>query len=717
MFAWLLGSGNPTPPLPAINEALPPIQPRRWPDDPSEIVTERSSSKGSRICVGVAAAQGGYRMAMEDAHAVHLDAKIAKCLSSGSTSNQHLFLVADGHGGPEAAEHAAQRFLSILCSHKWIDEGEALLALNSISSSSPNPLFVSSSLAKPFQDTFLTLDDTLKHLQNEGSTLCTALVTESTIFVANAGDSRCVLLRSSGAVPLSNDHKPSIPEESARIFAAKGGFVDCGRVQGELAVSRAIGDFRYKGFKLSGPNDPPLVPPYPRWNPTGPPLSFYSFTPHPSKSSPQSKSSLTDRAPGFLLPKNQPVTAFPDVFAVHRQNKLTVSSSSSNSLHICDRFLVLACDGIWDVMTNEDVFEFIIKRADEEALDILQKAREAAAAARVPLPSDFHNPNASLSRSQSIMSGTRSVGSSIGIRTLFGSVGRGNRRAVSMGSSPWLRSSVTSSSLPGSTSGSPLMTSSPSSSAEIAMSVPPLDLTMSVPPSATIPIAIKGSVPIPPPRGNKYNNNVSELSSSHNSQGLLGCSSIGAVEIPGSEPKFMSSSAPSASPISSATNMSVLSKAEFHHVKGTGSLDSHSKLGFSVVDAVPGLALESNRSSETSTPSNDLPMHNVRSQGDGGAMVTPPILPRSSTPVPFTFDFLALAEDALERICKQLIKEVIRKDSRDNMTLLVVAFPDAFHPSFGESLESQRKINEQEQRVAAASDEISVTGVFEEVVA
>jgi hypothetical protein len=161
--------------------------------------------------------------------------------------------------------------------------------------------------------------------------------------------------------------------------------------------------------------------------------------------------------------------------------------------------------------------------------------------------------------------------------------------------------------------------------------------------------------------------------------------------------------------------MSVLSKAEFHHVKGTGSLDSHSKLGFSVVDAVPGLALESNRSSETSTPSNDLPMHNVRSQGGGGALVTPPILPRSSTPVPFTFDFLALAEDALERICKQLIKEVIRKDSRDNMTLLVVAFPDAFHPSFGESLESQRKRNEQEQRVAAASDEISVTGVFEEV--
>lgn len=714
MFAWLLGGGTASTPPQTVAEALPTVQPRRWPDDPSEIVSERSSSKGSRICVGVAAAQGGYRMAMEDAHAVHLDAKIAKCLSSGSTANQHLFLVADGHGGPEAAEHAAQRFLSILCSHKWIDEGEALHALNSISSSSPNPLFVSSSLAKPFQDTFLTLDDTLKHLQNEGSTLCTALVTDSTIFVANAGDSRCVLLRSSGAVPLSNDHKPFIPEESARIFAAKGGFVDCGRVQGELAVSRAIGDFRYKGFKLSGPHDLPLVPPYPRWNPTGPPLSFYSFTPHPSKSSPQSKPSLTERAPGFLLPRNQPVTAFPDVFAVHRQNKLSGSiSSSAHSLPICDRFLVLACDGIWDVMTNEDVFEYIIKRANEESLAILIKAREAAASARVPLPVDFHNPNASISRSQSSTGGSRSVGSSIGIRTLFGTVGGGgNRRTASLGNSPWLRSSVTSSSLPGSTSGSPSMTSSLSSTAaEIA--IPPLDLSLPLAPSASIPIAIKGGAPPIPTRGAKYNGSVSDLSSSHSSQGLLGCSTIGAVEVPGAEPKFISNSAPSSSPISSATStMSVLSSSEFHHVKGTGSLDSHEKtVGFTVTDEVPASSLESNRSSETSTPSNDLPIHTTTSRSSGGVIVAPPILPRSSTPTPFTFDFLTSAEEALERICKQLIKEVMRKDSRDNMTLLVVAFPDAFHPSFGEFLESQRKREEQERRDSNAA--VSATGVFE----
>lgn len=43
----------------------------------------------------------------------------------------------------------------------------------------------------------------------------------------------------------TRDHKPTNPGEKKRIEAA-GGKVVRGRVDGELALSRALGDFRYK---------------------------------------------------------------------------------------------------------------------------------------------------------------------------------------------------------------------------------------------------------------------------------------------------------------------------------------------------------------------------------------------------------------------------------------------------------------------------------------
>lgn len=89
---------------------------------------------------------------------------------------------------------------------------------------------------------------------------------------ANAGDSRGVLGIKGRAKPLSQDHKPQLEskfvprtmissllsrtfradallllrtDEKNRITAA-GGFVDFGRVNGNLALSRAIGDFEFK---------------------------------------------------------------------------------------------------------------------------------------------------------------------------------------------------------------------------------------------------------------------------------------------------------------------------------------------------------------------------------------------------------------------------------------------------------------------------------------
>ena len=53
--------------------------------------------------------------------------------------------------------------------------------------------------------------------------------------------------------PLSFDHKPGNDDERARISNA-GGYVDLnGRANGNLALSRALGDFEYKENSSLGP--------------------------------------------------------------------------------------------------------------------------------------------------------------------------------------------------------------------------------------------------------------------------------------------------------------------------------------------------------------------------------------------------------------------------------------------------------------------------------
>ena len=78
--------------------------------------------------------------------------------------------------------------------------------------------------------------------ERSGATAVVALITPTDILVANAGDSRCVLGRAGRAVEMSEDHKPVNASERKRISRA-GGSVALGRVNGELAVSRAIGDY------------------------------------------------------------------------------------------------------------------------------------------------------------------------------------------------------------------------------------------------------------------------------------------------------------------------------------------------------------------------------------------------------------------------------------------------------------------------------------------
>lgn len=64
-------------------------------------------------------------------------------------------------------------------------------------------------------------------------------------FQANAGDSRAIASVWGTVEPLSYDHKPYKESEIKRIKAA-GGWVINNRVNGNLALSRALGDFVFK---------------------------------------------------------------------------------------------------------------------------------------------------------------------------------------------------------------------------------------------------------------------------------------------------------------------------------------------------------------------------------------------------------------------------------------------------------------------------------------
>jgi len=247
----------------------------------SEPVVEKSSAKGEdeRLLYGVSAMQG-WRISMEDSHTTVLDllASSPKA-ATAHKSKLSFFGVFDGHGGDKVALFAGDNIHNIIAKQDTFKTGNYEQAL---------------------KDGFLATDrailnDPKYEDEVSGCTACVGLITEDKIFIANAGDSRGVLGVKGRAKPLSFDHKPQNEGEKARITAA-GGFVDFGRVNGNLALSRAIGDFEFK------------------------------------------KSAE-------LAPEQQIVTAYPDV-VVHEMGD-------------DDEFLVIACDGIWDCQSSQAVIEFV----------------------------------------------------------------------------------------------------------------------------------------------------------------------------------------------------------------------------------------------------------------------------------------------------------------------------------------------------------------------
>lgn len=286
--------------------------------------TEKFSEDGEndRLSYGLSSMQG-WRATMEDAHAAYPDL-------DDSTS---FFGVYDGHGGKVVAKFCA-KFL-----HQQVLKNEAYAA-GDIGTSVQKAFFRMDEMMKGQRGwrELAVLGDKINKFTGmiegliwsprsgdsndqpndwafeegphsdfagptSGSTACVAIIRNNHLIVANAGDSRCVISRKGQAYNLSRDHKPDLEAEKERILKA-GGFIHAGRVNGSLNLARAIGDMEFKQNK-------------------------------------------------FLSAEKQIVTANPDI----------------NSVELCDDddFVVLACDGIWDCMSSQQLVDFIHEQLHSES--------------------------------------------------------------------------------------------------------------------------------------------------------------------------------------------------------------------------------------------------------------------------------------------------------------------------------------------------------------
>lgn len=247
--------------------------------------TEKHSAhgEGNSLRYGLSSMQG-WRVEMEDAHTAVVG------LPHG-LADWSFFAVYDGHAGSRVANYCSGHLLEHILS------GGA-----DFSSASGSVEGVKDGIRSGFlniDEYMRSFTDLRQGLDRSGSTAVCVLLSPSHLYFINCGDSRAVLSRDSKVGFSTQDHKPCNPREKERIQNA-GGSVMIQRVNGSLAVSRALGDYDYKCVDGKGPTE-------------------------------------------------QLVSPEPEVCVLERAAE-------------GDEFVVLACDGIWDVMSNDELCDFVRSR-------------------------------------------------------------------------------------------------------------------------------------------------------------------------------------------------------------------------------------------------------------------------------------------------------------------------------------------------------------------
>ncbi|KAK8655032.1 hypothetical protein V6N13_107624 [Hibiscus sabdariffa] len=227
----------------------------------------------------------GGRSYMEDTHICIADLAKAFGCSLMSDDAVSFYGVFDGHGGKGASHFVRDHLPRVI-----VEDADF-------------PLQLEKAVTRSFMETdaafakSCSLESTLA----SGTTALTAMIFGRSLLVANAGDSRAVLSRCGKAIEMSKDHRPCCMRERIRIESL-GGFIDDGYLNGQLGVTRALGDWHLEGMKEMGERVGPL-------------------------------------------------SAEPEL------KMITLTKE--------DEFLIIGSDGIWDVFTSQNAIDFARRRLQE----------------------------------------------------------------------------------------------------------------------------------------------------------------------------------------------------------------------------------------------------------------------------------------------------------------------------------------------------------------
>jgi len=184
-----------------------------------------------------------------------------------------LYIVFDGHGGDEIVKLAEKKLTNYLLksNQKLFESLE-----NQADNIDPTEFKTLVESQFPKFDVELMHEKDIhnklldpKTRSTSGCTCTGVFLTPDHVILFNVGDSRTILINENEEKPVifaSKDHKPDDPIETARINAA-GGFVTLPpktyipRVMGQLALSRAFGDFQLKMKDVAQDKQPVVVDP------------------------------------------------------------------------------------------------------------------------------------------------------------------------------------------------------------------------------------------------------------------------------------------------------------------------------------------------------------------------------------------------------------------------------------------------------------------------